>query len=163
MGIGFKLSLGMAVVLASVMGLFYWYYNDSQAKMAGLIADNAKLTTAVDEQKQAIDIMQKHSAQQAVQVQTLQQGLNAANADKAQLEKTLRNHDLAALARENPALLEGKMNRATARVWQDFETLTGAKPNPATTPTAQTTATTTTDAKNKSPFKKLEDLNATAQ
>ena len=98
-----------------------------------------------------------------MQVQTLQQGLNAANADKAQLEKTLRNHDLAALARENPALLEGKMNRATARVWQDFETLTGAKPNPATTPTAQTTATTTTDAKNKSPFKKLEDLNATAQ
>lgn len=159
MGIGFKLSLAMAVVLASVMGLFYWYYTDSQEKMSVLITNNAKLTTAVDEQKQAIDIMQKHSAQQAVRVQVLQQGLNAANADKAQLEKTLRNHDLAALARDNPALLEGKMNRATARVWQDFETITGAEPKPTTQPKSQTT----TDTKTTSHFKKLEDLNATAQ
>ena len=157
MGIGFKLSLAMAVVLAAVVGLFYWYYTDSQAKLAVLIADNAKLTTAVAEQKQAIDIMQKHSEQQAVQVQELQQGLNTANADKAKLEKTLHDHDLAALARDNPALIEGKMNRATARVWQDLETITGAKPRPAAAPTAATAV------KNTSHFKKLEDVNAKAQ
>ena len=34
-----------------------WYYRDSQAKMALLIADNAKLETAVKEQEDAISSM----------------------------------------------------------------------------------------------------------
>lgn len=119
--------------------------------------ENVKLTVAVNEQKQTIDTMKEHAEQQAAQVQELQTGLNAANADKVRLEKTLREHDLAALARDNPKLIEDKMNKATARVWRDLEATTGAAPRQDSTPPKDATI------KRKSTFKKLEDVNAPAQ
>ena len=40
---GFKLVLIMGVVMAVVGGGFYWYYQDTQAKLAILHENNAKL------------------------------------------------------------------------------------------------------------------------
>lgn len=116
------------MVIAVLLGMGYWYYTDSQAKIMALQDENVKLHVAVEQQKQAIDALQKHAEEQAAQVQELQTGLNAANNDKEQLERTLRDHDLAALARNNPKVIEDKMNRATSRVWKDLETTTGADP-----------------------------------
>ena len=146
MGIGFRISLVMLLLLLVNGSIGVWYYRDSQAKMALLIADNAKLETAVKEQEDAISSMKQHAEEQAKQVQELQTGLNAANDDKISLEKTLRDHDLAALARKNPKLLEDKMNKATDRVWRDLEVTTGAVLPPESTAAKST---------KKSHFKKL--------
>ena len=56
---GFKLAGLMLVVMAAVGGVFYWYYTDTQEKMAILHENNAKLESAVSTQKQAIDSYKK--------------------------------------------------------------------------------------------------------
>lgn len=169
-----RLSIILIVIIGVLCSVGWFYYKDTQAIIQDLQDRNAKLTVAVEEQKQAIVALNKHAEEQAAQVQELQTGLNAANKDKAQLEKTLREHDLAALARANPKVLEDKMNKATARVWRDLEVTTGAepkadpsglassdrsnKPDPAPTGAAKPSST-----KTKKTFKKLEDVNAAAQ
>ena len=51
---GLKLALVMLIVMGVMGSGFYWYYQDSQAKMAILHENNAKLETAVVSQKAAI-------------------------------------------------------------------------------------------------------------
>lgn len=151
--------IALLVVIAVLLGIGYWYYTDSQAKIMALQDENVKLNVAVQQQKQTINTMKEHAEQQAAQVTELQNGLNAANSDKARLEKTLRDHDLAALARDNPKLLEDKMNKATARVWRDLETTTGATPRAEPIPSTPTKAAPVKPGK-KSTFKKLGEVNA---
>ena len=157
-----KLTAILLVIIGVLCSIGYFYYKDTQAIIQDLQDRNAKLTVAVEEQKQAIAALNKHAEEQAAQVQELQTGLNAANSDKARLEKTLREHDLAALARENPKVLEDKMNKATARVWRDLETTTGAAPRVEPAQPNTVTPTNPAPAKpgKKSTFKKLGDVNA---
>ena len=43
---GFKLAAVMALVTGLILAGFYWYYNDTQEKLAILHENNAKLETA---------------------------------------------------------------------------------------------------------------------
>lgn len=52
---GLKLAGIMIIVMGVLGGIFYWYYNDTQQKMAILHENNAKLETAMKTQKQAIE------------------------------------------------------------------------------------------------------------
>ena len=51
---GLKLAAVMAGVMVILMGIGYWYYNDSQEKMRILHENNAKLETAAKLQKETI-------------------------------------------------------------------------------------------------------------
>ena len=54
---GLKLALIMLIVMGVMGSGFYWYYRDSQAKMAILHENNAKLETAVvSQQKRTLKI-----------------------------------------------------------------------------------------------------------
>ena len=55
---GFKLAAVMALVTGLILAGFYWYYNDTQEKLAILHENNAKLETAAKLQKQAIEEME---------------------------------------------------------------------------------------------------------
>ena len=46
-GISGKLMLVMAVAMAVIVGLAYWYYKDSQARIQVLIENNATLSASV--------------------------------------------------------------------------------------------------------------------
>jgi chromosome segregation ATPase len=164
------ITIGLGVILATVVGAFYWYFNHSQEQIQALLKDKATLEIAVKEQQAAIDAMQKHAEEQAQQVQELQAGLADANSDKAQLEKKLRQHDLQVMAQDNPALLEERMNRATQRVWRDLEKTTGGQPSPlpdeSTKPNATAAVQPAAKDQNKthkSLFKKMENTDAVAQ
>ena len=45
---GLKLALIMLIVIGVMSSGFYWYYQDSQAKIAILHENNAKLETAIN-------------------------------------------------------------------------------------------------------------------
>lgn len=122
---GLKVAGIMSIVLLVIGGLFYWYFDHSQKTIRQLEANNAKLELSINEQKDTINALEKHAEDQAQQVVELQTNLNAANSYRATLEKLLREHDLTALARSKPGLIENRMNTATAKLWDDLETLTG--------------------------------------
>lgn len=142
---GLKLAGVVGIVLLVISGMFYWYYTQSQKTIGLLEANNAKLELSIKVQQDTIDALQQHAADQATQVVELQTNLNAANSYRATLEKLLREHDLTALARAKPKLIEDRMNAATSKVWDDLESLTGGGTS------AQT---------NKSHFKSMDEVNA---
>lgn len=134
-----------AIILVVVGGMFYWYFDHSQGIIRQLEADKAELTVSVKLQQDTIAVLKSHAEEQAAQVNELQTNLNTANIYRDTLEKKLRDHDLTALARAKPKLIEDRMNAATTAIWNDLEAITG-----------NTTAPTTGGT---SHFKSIEDVN----
>ena len=59
---GLKVAAIMAMLMVAMGGLGYWYYTDTQEKMAILHQNNAKLETATKLQEESINKMQKDVA-----------------------------------------------------------------------------------------------------
>ena len=58
---GLKLAMIMLVIMGVLGGLGYWYYQDTQERMAILNANNAKLEQAAATQTAAIKAMEEDS------------------------------------------------------------------------------------------------------
>ena len=112
-------------VLASVGFGAYWYYNDTQQRMAVLRENNAKLQVAVEISEASINTLKQDIAKFQELNSQLQQNLQRAEEYGDELKDKLRRHDLTELAIRKPTLLEGKMNGATAKLWRDLEKDTG--------------------------------------
>ena len=52
----------LLVLLLGGSGLFYWYYNDTQARLADLVENNAKLEIAVQTNEAALKSVQEDLA-----------------------------------------------------------------------------------------------------
>ena len=123
------LKLYALIIILAVLGMVgaggYWYYNDTQARIATLRENNAKLEVAVQTAEESINTLQETMAKVAEANQQLQTQLQRAEEYGDELQSKLRRHNLTALAIKKPALLEGKMNGATANLWRDLEKDTG--------------------------------------
>ena len=121
-----RLSFIFLVIMGVTLGGFYFYFNWSQNKIQTLEGNNAKITAAVEEQKKTIDSLQTFYKKQNDNIIELQNSLQQANDEKAQLENKFLKHDLEALARKDPKAIELRINKATIKAFRDIETFTGA-------------------------------------
>ena len=123
------LKLYALIIILAVLGMVgaggYWYYNDTQQRIATLRENNAKLEVAIQTAEESINTLQDTMAKVAEANKELQQELQKAEAYGDELQSKLRRHNLTALALKKPKLLEGKMNGATANLWRDLEKDTG--------------------------------------
>ena len=122
----------LIVVLGLVGGVVYggyYYYKDTQARIQTLTENSAKLETAAKMQKNTIDTLQADAAKYAELNNELQTKLVNANKYKNQLLSKLRKINLTKLSAEEPAVWERKINNASKRVLEDFESIT-AHPSP---------------------------------
>ena len=94
--------------------------------MATLRENNAQLTVAVDQQKETISALQAFQIKQNANVVELQQDLSSSESIRRSLEEKFLKHDLEYLARNKPALIERRLNTATADVFNQIEQDTGA-------------------------------------
>jgi uncharacterized protein HemX len=118
----------LIVVLGSIGGLVgvgYTYYKDSQETMAQLNQQNATLTQAVDQQKEAIAAMEEAIKEQAKIREELMTEIDSARKDVEKLQNKINSHNLTAIASEKAELLEKKINKATDDVMRCFEVATG--------------------------------------
>ena len=118
----------LIVVLGILGGVGYgakYYYDTTQAKLARLQENNAKLEGALETSEASINQLQENMAKFAEANKQLQADLQKAEAYGDDLRAKLRKHDLTALALREPGQLEGKMNGATANLWRDLEQDTG--------------------------------------
>ena len=118
------------VMLLTFGGIGYWYYNDTQATIGTLRSNNAKLAVAAETSKETISKLQADAAQFEKSNQELQAQLNEAEEYSDELAGKLRRHNLTVLTLQKPGLIEGRVNNATAKLFDEMETLTG-KPVPA--------------------------------
>ena len=129
---GFKLALIMFVVMSVVGGIGYWYYQDTQKKMAILYENNAKLEVATQLQTQAIDKLEKditvakeiteetnkQFAAARVQVEVLKDKFNKTSA-------LLGKRDIGTLGVAKPSVIGRILTKGTKNINRCFEIVSG--------------------------------------
>ena len=124
-------------ILIIVLGLLggvgygaYYYYKDTQARIATLTENSAKLEQATNTQKETIDTLVADAKKYQALNKELNIKLEAAHNYKNTLIDKLRKHNLAKLSLKKPGLVEKKINRGTKKLFESFEKLSGADPTP---------------------------------
>ena len=99
----------------------YYYYKDTQARIATLTENSAKLEQAANTQKQTIDVLVADAKKYEQLNKELNIKLDRANDYKNTLIDKLRKHDLAKLSLKKPGLVEKKINYGTKKLFESFE------------------------------------------
>ena len=127
----------LVVVLGLVGGVIYgglYYYKDTQARIAILTENSAKLEQATNTQKQTIDTLVEDAEKYRELNKDLNIKLEAANEYKNKLIGKLRKHDLAKLSLQKPGLVEKKINNGTKKLFESLEKLTSITSDSGTSP-----------------------------
>jgi len=127
----------LIVVLGLVGGVVYggfYYYKDTQARIAILTENSAKLEQATNTQKQTIDTLVEDAEKYRELNKELNTKLEAANEYKNKLIGKLRKHDLAKLSMQKPGLVEKKINNGTKKLFESLEKLTSIPSDSSTSP-----------------------------
>ena len=112
----------------------YYYYKDTQARIAVLTENSAKLEQATNTQKQTIDTLVEDAAKYRELNKELNTKLEAANEYKNTLIDKLRKHDLAKLSLQKPGMVEKRINNGTKRLFESLEKLTSIPADGDTSP-----------------------------
>jgi hypothetical protein len=122
----FKLYAMLAVVGIVGAVLFgAWYeYRDMQQRIATLRENNAKLETVAKANAEALEEVTAFANQMEASNLELQANLQKAEAYKDDLLSKFQKHNLTKLSLRKPGLIEGRINNATKKVFDDIESLT---------------------------------------
>ena len=119
----------LALIIIGLLGSFgygaYWYYNDTQQRIATLRENNAQLEVAVQTANESLQTIQADVTKMANLNNQLQQDLQKAEAYGDELRGKLSRMNLVVEALKDATILEGKMNGATAKLWRGFMEDTG--------------------------------------
>ena len=121
----------LIVVLGLVGGVVYggyYYYKDTQARIATLTENSAKLEVASKTQKNTIDTLLADAKKYEKLNKELNVKLSEANKYKRSLLSKLRKINLQKLSAEEPAVWEKKINNASKRLLESFESTTVVPP-----------------------------------
>ena len=117
----------LVIVLGLVGGVVYggyYYYKDTQSRIQTLTENSAKLETAKKVQDQTIATLVADAKKYEELNKDLNTRLNAANKYKNKLLGKLRKINLKKLSAEEPAVWEEKINNASKRLLESFESIT---------------------------------------
>ena len=116
-------------VLASVGYGAYWYYTDSQQRIATLTANNAKVEAAIQQSEAAIASIQKDMNRVNTQLAKVNQDFANIRSQNSQLAEKLEKIDLGILAINKTSSIERAINGGTKKAGRCFEILSGAELN----------------------------------
>ena len=127
---GLKLAFVMFLMMIGMGVVGKMYYDDTQARMNQLRENAVKLELAAKTSQETIGRLQADAAQFEQANNELRSQLVAAEAYSDDLASKLRRHNLTVLTLQKPGLIETRVNNATAKLFDEMETITG-KPVPA--------------------------------
>lgn len=121
---------GLLLVVIFVMGgIGYWYYTDTQKRIAILQENNIKLEVAVQQNEEALNSLQASYASAQEELNTINAEYASIRRQNQQLADKLQKIDLTAAAIANPVGIENAVNRGTENAGRCFELLSGAELN----------------------------------
>ena len=126
---GLKLAFVMFLMMIGMGVVGKMYYDDTQTRMNQLRENAVKLELAAKTSQETIGRLQADAAQFEQANNELRSQLVAAEAYSDDLQAKLRNHNLTVLTAQKPGLIETRVNKATARLFDEMEALTGALKN----------------------------------
>lgn len=117
------------IIVIGILGAAAWgakyYYDTTQATIAQLRENNAKLETANQINQETIAKQQEDAIKLAELNNQLTSDLQKAEQYGDELRSTLNKHNLTHLANKKPGLIEQRMQNATDKLWDDLESITG--------------------------------------
>ena len=117
----------MIFVIALLGGAAYaakYYYDTTQATIAQLRENNAKLEVANEENQQTIKKRGEDAKRLNALTDQLSADLRKAEKYGDELRNTLNKHDMTHLANKKPGWIEKRMQNATDKLWDDLESVT---------------------------------------
>ena len=124
---GAKLALVMFVLMCAMGGGVYWYYTDTQERIAILTENNAKLESAVETNEQALAAQTAAFESMRVENAKLQQEFASISDRNRNLENKLSRHDIGAAGIARTTLTEKRLNSGTANAQRCMEIFSGAE------------------------------------
>ena len=121
-----KLAGLLLVVIAVMSSIGYWYYNDTQERIAILQSNNAQLNIAVQTNEQAISSLQADYAAVQAENNRINQAYAEIRRQNSRLSERLSTIDLGLIASQRPESIERAVNRGTVNAGRCFEILSGA-------------------------------------
>ena len=119
-----RLSIGLGIALLLIASGSYFWISNLNDEIAVLKSNAIVLESEIKTQNEQIKKNLEQQKKTYVQIESLtkknQESMREVNA----LKRTFARHDLDALALAKPKLLEGKVNRATKRVFDELVKLT---------------------------------------
>ena len=129
-----KLYLILALLLAGIVGIAYWYYNDTQSRLQAAAEKNAILTIAKEQQEAAIIKLNEDIKRSQEIVAALNEQFTDLRKDYDDLKDRFNKNsinfgtrDIGKLAENKPKLIERVINKATKNVLRCFELAAGAQ------------------------------------
>jgi len=112
-----------AFVIAALGGA-YLYYKDTQARIAQLVENNAKLELVAQTNQETINQMQTDIMMNQQRAEELSGRLREAEVYQDELVAKLRRHNLTMLTEQKPGLIETRVNKATKELFDGLEEIT---------------------------------------
>ena len=118
----------LVIIVMAMAGVGYaakYYYDTTQATIATLRENNAKLESAIETAEASLEMMHQEWKKMSELNNQLQANLQKAEQYGDELRGKLSRMNLVQDALKDAARLEGKMNGATAKLWRNFMADTG--------------------------------------
>lgn len=123
---GFKVAIVSFIIMAAMAGGMYWYYNDTQKRMAILIENEANAKIAAETAEATNQALLKDIKKANEQINILNVKFAEIRAQNKVLSKKLSEHDLGELGAAKPGPVERIINGASKKAGRCFEILSGS-------------------------------------
>lgn len=114
----------IAVGFGVLVGIFYFYYTDSQKRIEALNKQVEAQAIAVEIMQQENASLRKNFGQQAKNMNKLDKEVKQIKKETGQLAEMLSRHDFGNLVKEKPGMLEKRINTGTKKVFNDIKGIT---------------------------------------
>jgi len=124
---GLKIAIVSFILMTAMAGGMYWYYNDTQERMAILISNEANAKIAAETAEATNQALLKDIRAANDQITKLNTEFADIRQQNTVLAKKLSEHDLGVLGAARPNSVERVINGATKKAGRCFEILSGAE------------------------------------
>lgn len=119
------IALGAALLISITINIVVFTKLDkAKIELQTAISNQAILEKTIQDQNEQIKQALEQAKKTAQQIQTLNNQYSASQAQVTKLRNKFANFNLEGMAMTEPVVLEGKVNRATARVIENLNTIT---------------------------------------
>ena len=119
------IALGAALLISITINIVVFTKLDkAKIELQTAISNQAILEKTIQDQNEQIKQALEQAKKTAQQIQTLNNQYSASQAQVTKLRNKFANFNLEGMALTDPSVLEGKVNRASARVVENLNTIT---------------------------------------
>ena len=121
---GYKLAIGIGIMLVISMTGSIWYINYLQDQIATLKGNQLILETEIKQQNDDLQRLIATAKNTQIQINSLEKEKQESEREVNKLRDTFARHDLDNLALQKPGLIQTRVNKGTKRVKDTLVALT---------------------------------------